>query len=56
MSGHGAAGRPLPSPPLVGSASPPAAVALCAEVLSLPIHAYLTDAEVERVCAALARA
>jgi dTDP-4-amino-4,6-dideoxygalactose transaminase len=25
-------------------------------VLSLPIHAYLTDAEVERVCAALARA
>ena len=32
----------------------PVAERACAEVLSLPIHAQLTDAEVERVCAALA--
>jgi len=32
----------------------PAAGQACAEVLSLPIHAQLTDAEVDRVCTALA--
>jgi UDP-2-acetamido-2-deoxy-ribo-hexuluronate aminotransferase len=48
---------PLPRQPLFASAARvPRAEAACAEVLSLPIHAYLTDAEVERVCAALARA
>ena len=31
----------------------PIAARACAEVLSLPIHAQLTDAEVDRVCAAL---
>ena len=31
----------------------PNAERACAEVLSLPIHAQLTDAEVDRVCAAL---
>ncbi|MEA2220136.1 MAG: hypothetical protein QOJ35_2762 [Solirubrobacteraceae bacterium] len=31
----------------------PVAERACGEVLSLPIHAQLTDAEVERVCAAL---
>jgi dTDP-4-amino-4,6-dideoxygalactose transaminase len=34
----------------------PRAAAACGAVLSLPIHAYLTDAEVDRVCAAVAAA
>ena len=34
----------------------PVAERACAEVLSLPIHSQLTDAEVDRVCAALAEA
>ena len=33
----------------------PAAERACGEVVSLPIHAQLTDDEVERVCAALRR-
>ena len=44
--------RPLYREPVFGGAPEcPAAVAACREVLSLPIHAYLTDAEVERVTA-----
>jgi len=31
----------------------PRANAACGEVLSLPVHAYLTNAEVEHVCSAL---
>jgi dTDP-4-amino-4,6-dideoxygalactose transaminase len=45
---------PLPRQPLFAGAAPcPRADEACAEVVSLPIHAYLTDDEVERVCAAL---
>jgi dTDP-4-amino-4,6-dideoxygalactose transaminase len=46
----------LPRQPLFEGAAPrPRADAACAAVLSLPMHAYLTDGEVERVCAALQR-
>jgi dTDP-4-amino-4,6-dideoxygalactose transaminase len=49
---------PLAREPLFAAAGrtpgTPRADALCTEVLSLPIHAYLTDDEVERVCAVLA--
>ena len=46
---------PLPRQPLFARSSRayPRADAACAEVFSLPIHAYLTDDEVERVCGAL---
>lgn len=51
--------RPLPSQPLFGDAARggpwPHAEAFCRETLSLPIHAFLTDAEVDRVCSALCR-
>jgi dTDP-4-amino-4,6-dideoxygalactose transaminase len=40
-------------PVFAGAAPCPRAEAACAEVLSLPIHAYLADDEVARVCAAL---
>ncbi|HKE80388.1 MAG TPA: DegT/DnrJ/EryC1/StrS family aminotransferase [Solirubrobacteraceae bacterium] len=47
---------PLTRQPLFAGAAPcPRADAACAEVVSLPIHAYLGDAEVDRICAALAR-
>ncbi|MDB5378991.1 MAG: DegT/DnrJ/EryC1/StrS family aminotransferase, partial [Rubritepida sp.] len=29
--------------------------ALCHQVMSLPMHPYLTEAEVDRVCAAVVR-
>lgn len=47
---------PLPAQPMFASPAGgpwPAAEAHCATALSLPIHAYLTDAEVEHICAAL---
>lgn len=46
---------PLPRQPVFGPADGawPAAEAHCAEALSLPIHAFLRDDEVERVCGAL---
>ncbi|MDA0180040.1 aminotransferase class I/II-fold pyridoxal phosphate-dependent enzyme [Solirubrobacter phytolaccae] len=47
--------RPLYREPVFGGGAHdcPAAEAACREVLSLPIHAYLSDAEVEHVTAAL---
>jgi dTDP-4-amino-4,6-dideoxygalactose transaminase len=47
--------RPLYREPVFGPVTRecPAAEQACREVLSLPIHAYLTDAEVERVTALL---
>jgi dTDP-4-amino-4,6-dideoxygalactose transaminase len=46
--------RPLPREPVFATAAAfPRADAACAEVLSLPIHAYLSDAEVDRICAVL---
>ena len=48
---------PLPHQPLFACGTPfPRAEAACREVLSLPIHAYLTDGEVEHVVATLRRA
>src|SRR5262249_11524366 len=47
---------PLPRQPLFAPAQPcPRADQACAAVLSLPIHAFLTDAEVEQVRGALQR-
>lgn len=50
--------RPLYREPVFGHSGRqcPAAEAACREVLSLPIHAYLTDAEVEHVTTACAAA